>query len=72
MTAAAAAKAEKRDILTEILYLGLTAPDDDKLEQCVNLAELLAATMSPEDIEVCKAAALELTRKAPEGSEVEQ
>jgi hypothetical protein len=65
---------DRREILTEILYLGLTAPDDDKVRQCVNLAELLAITMSPEDIEVCKAAAKirafgQIVRERAEGAE---
>jgi hypothetical protein len=74
MNATTAAKAEKRKILTEILYLGLTAPDDDKMRQCINLAELLAITMSPEDIEMCTAAAKirafgQIVRERAEGAE---
>ena len=52
---------DKRDALTQILYLALTAPDDARMEQCIEFAELLADTMGADEVERCKAAALKLT-----------
>jgi len=41
------------------LFLSITAPTDEKAEHCVRMAEGFAAALSDEQIEICKAAALE-------------
>ena len=50
---------ETCDTLTEILYLALTAPDDTRAERCAAIAELLAMTLTADEIDACKQAALE-------------
>ena len=46
--------------LTQCLVLAITAPDDHKAEQASNLAEQIARGLSVDQIEDCKAQALEL------------
>ncbi len=40
------------------LRLAITAPDDDKAQQCIEIAEWLAADMTPEEVENAQAAVL--------------
>ena len=40
------------------LRLAITAPDDDKAQQCIEIAESLAADMTPEEIENAQATVL--------------
>lgn len=50
--------AEKMDALTLALVLSITAPDDEKGDECARMAESLAAGLTGEQIEVCKARGL--------------
>lgn len=40
------------------LRLAITAPDDDKAQQCIEIAEWLAADMTPEEVENAQAVVL--------------
>jgi hypothetical protein len=46
--------------LTQCLVLAITAPDDHKAQQASELAEQLARGLSVDQVEDCKAQALEL------------
>jgi hypothetical protein len=47
-----------QELLTKALVLGLIAPDVPRADRATELAEEFAAELSPEDVEVCKDAAL--------------
>ena len=42
------------------LRLAITAPDDDKAQQCIEIAEWLAADMAPEEVENAQAVVLSM------------
>ena len=46
------------DALATILHLAITAPDDEKTDKAIRLADQLASRMSADDVEKAKAAAL--------------
>ncbi len=46
------------DALVQALTLALTAPTPEKQQQCVDLGEAFAATLSDAEIETAKSAAL--------------
>jgi hypothetical protein len=46
--------------LTLALVLAITAPDKSRARDCVAMAEQLARGMTPEQVDACKAQALEL------------
>jgi hypothetical protein len=50
----------KPHALTLALVLAITAPDRSRASDCVAMAEQLARGMTPEQVEACKAQALEL------------
>jgi hypothetical protein len=50
----------KRHALTLALVLAITAPDKSRARDCVAMAEQLARGMTPEQVDACKAQALEL------------
>jgi hypothetical protein len=50
----------KPHALTLALVLALTAPDKSRARDCVAMAEQLARGMTPEQVDACKAQALEL------------
>jgi len=50
---------DTKSVLTEALILALTAPTQSKAEKATELAETVAATMSPEAIEECKNRAIQ-------------
>ena len=45
------------------LRLAITAPDDDKAQQCIEIAEWLAADMTPEQVEHAQSIALDFDGK---------
>jgi hypothetical protein len=45
------------------LRLAITAPDDDKARQCAEIAEWLAADMTPEQVERAQSIALDFDGK---------
>lgn len=47
-------------LVTHALVLGLTAPSDEQMRQCADLAECFAGGRSIQQLEECKAAALEI------------
>lgn len=47
----------KSDALTLALKLAIQAPTDSKAEECIRLAQDIASTMTPEQVNVCKMAA---------------
>lgn len=51
--------------LTQALVLALIAPDDDRANQAANLAEKIAKGLDFEQIEQCKADALEMIGENP-------
>lgn len=57
--------ADTKRILTEALILALTAPTQSKAEQATELAETVAATLSPEAIEECKHRAIQRLLEPP-------
>lgn len=46
--------------LTKCLFLAITAPDDQKAQRASELAEEIARGLSDDQVEDCKAQALEL------------
>jgi hypothetical protein len=50
----------KPHALTLALVLAITAPDKSRARDCVAMAEQLARGMTPEQVDACKAQALEL------------
>ena len=48
------------DALTQCLMLALVAPDDQKAQQAAELAEQIAHGLTVDQVEDCKAQALEL------------
>jgi len=50
----------KPHALTLALVLAITAPDRKRARDCVAMAEQLARGMTPEQVDACKAQALEL------------
>ena len=47
----------KSDALTLALKLAIQAPSESQARDCVCMAEQIAATMTPKQVEICKAAA---------------
>jgi hypothetical protein len=47
-------------LVTHALVLGLTAPSDEQMRQCADMAEYFAVGLSVQQLEQCKAAALEM------------
>ena len=47
----------KSDALTLALKLAIQAPSESQAQDCVYMAEQIAATMTPKQVEICKAAA---------------
>ena len=58
---------DTRDAVTELLYLALIAPDDERAARATTLAERLAVGLTEADITLCKWDAL---AKADEADEV--
>ena len=52
------------DALTQCLILALTAPNDKKADQASQLAEKLALGLSVDQVEACKADALDSLERA--------
>ena len=50
--------ADPAEALALALRLAITAPDDEKAQQCIEIAEWLAADMRPEEVENAQAAVL--------------
>lgn len=48
------------------LRLAITAPDDDKAQQCIEIAEWLAADMTPEEVENAQAVVLFMLSESKE------
>ena len=48
----------KTEALTQALVLAITAPDDERAAQAVDLAEKIAATLTIDQVDQCKAKAL--------------
>ena len=53
--------ADPGEALALALRLAITAPDDEKAQQCIEIAEWLAADMRPEEVENAQAVALYMT-----------
>ena len=47
----------KSEALTLALKLAIQAPSESQARDCVYMAEQIAATMTPKQVEICKAAA---------------
>lgn len=60
--------AEKMDALTLALVLSITAPDDEKGDECARMAEGFAAGLTDEQIETCKARALAEVEAGSQGA----
>ena len=58
-------KPTQAEALTRALMLAITAPTNKHAERAANLAEEIARGMSPEEVEACKTAALELLEMEP-------
>jgi len=56
----------KPHALTLALVLAITAPDRKRAGACVAMAEQLARGMTPEQVETCKAQALEIINQNQE------
>jgi hypothetical protein len=54
------------DALAMALKLAITAPDDEKTNEAIQLAEKLAVGMSAEDIEAAKVKATDLCKQGSE------
>ena len=50
----------KSQLVTHALVLGLTAPTDEVTKQACEIADFFATWLSIEEIEACKAAALQM------------
>ena len=46
-----------RHWLTKAMWLAITAPSEEKAMKCVQMAESLAAHLTPEEVEACMATA---------------
>ena len=55
-----------RDALAHALALAITAPDDERSESALQIADELAASLSSDDVERAKLAALLLVNEAQE------
>ena len=55
-----------QEALAHALALAITAPDDERAESALKIADELAASLSPNDVERAKLAALLLVREAQE------
>jgi enoyl-CoA hydratase/carnithine racemase len=55
-----------QEALAHALALAITAPDDERAESALEIADELAASLSPNDVERAKLAALVLVREAQE------
>jgi hypothetical protein len=49
----------KTDLVTRALILGLTAPDAERAQECADLAEYWAQELTDEQVEACKAEAMQ-------------
>tara|TARA_R110002020_G_scaffold469112_1_gene693862 strand:+ start:42 stop:239 length:198 start_codon:yes stop_codon:yes gene_type:complete len=47
----------KEDALTLALKLAITAPSEKQSSECIEYAEIIAATMTPKEVKICKMAA---------------
>ena len=45
------------EALTQALTLAITAPNEEQAQACVAMADRLAASLTPEQIQACQAAA---------------
>jgi len=50
--------ADPAEALALALHLAITAPSEEKAQQCIEIAERLAADMRPEEVENAQAVAL--------------
>lgn len=48
----------KAQLVTHALVLGLTAPSDEKMQRCTDIADFFAVGLTTIQLEACKAAAL--------------
>lgn len=55
-----------QEALAHALALAITAPDDERAESALKIADQLAASLSSDDVERAKLAALVLVREAQE------
>lgn len=55
----------KEELLTLALSLAITAPTDEKADDCAALAESIAAGLTEDQIEACKAEALRIVEAHP-------
>ena len=55
-----------QEALAHALALAITAPDDERAESALEIADELAASLSPNDVERAKLAALVLVNEAQE------
>ena len=46
-----------KEALTLALVTTVTAPDDDKCQECLSIAEAIANRLTPAEVEACKIAA---------------
>lgn len=47
-------------LVTHALVLGLTAPSNEQMQQCTDIADFFAVGLTTIQLEACKAAALEI------------
>lgn len=47
-------------LVTHALVLGLTAPSDELMRHCADIAESFAVSLTTDKLEACKAAALRI------------
>ena len=50
----------KSQLVTHALVLGLTAPSDEQMQRCTDIADFFAVGLTTIQLEACKAAALEM------------
>lgn len=50
----------KSQLVTHALVLGLTAPTDEETKRACEIADFFAAWLSIDEIEACKAAAMQM------------
>jgi hypothetical protein len=55
----------KEELFTLALTLAITAPTDEKADDCTALAENIAAGLTEDQIEACKAEALRIVEAHP-------
>jgi hypothetical protein len=47
-------------LVTHALVLGLTAPSDEQMQRCTDIADFFAVGLSPIQLDACKSAALQV------------